>query len=42
MGFIEFNSFTKRFPGVLALDGVSFEIAQGSCHALNDWRRLTP
>jgi ABC-type sugar transport system ATPase subunit len=34
MGFIEFNGITKRFPGVLALDGVSFEISQGSCHAL--------
>jgi len=34
MGFIEFNSITKRFPGVLALDGVGFEIAQGSCHAV--------
>jgi ABC-type sugar transport system ATPase subunit len=34
MAFIEFHSITKRFPGVLALDGVSFEIAEGSCHAL--------
>jgi ABC-type sugar transport system ATPase subunit len=34
MGFIKFNSITKRFPGVLALDGVSFEIERGSCHAL--------
>lgn len=34
MAFIEFNGITKRFPGVLALDGVSFEIAEGSCHAL--------
>jgi ABC-type sugar transport system ATPase subunit len=25
---------TKRFPGVTALDGVTFEIASGSCHAL--------
>lgn len=34
MGFIEFNGITKRFPGVLALDGVSFGVSQGSCHAL--------
>ena len=27
-------SVTKRFPGVLALDQVSFEIAQGTCHAV--------
>src|SRR5581483_1775208 len=31
---IKFQNITKRFPGVLALDGVSFEIAGGSCHAL--------
>src|SRR5215467_8996812 len=34
MAFIAFKSITKRFPGVLALDGVSFEIERGSCHAL--------
>lgn len=34
MAFIEFKGITKRFPGVLALDGVSFPIAKGSCHAL--------
>ncbi len=34
MAFIEFNGITKRFPGVLALDGVSLEVARGSCHAL--------
>ena len=34
MAFIQFNAITKRFPGVLALDGVSFEIERGSCHAL--------
>jgi ABC-type sugar transport system ATPase subunit len=31
---ITFQNICKRFPGVLALDGVSFEIERGSCHAL--------
>ena len=34
MPFLEFDRVTKRFPGVLALDGVSFAVEQGSCHAL--------
>src|SRR5690349_23467917 len=34
MSFIAFKSITKRFPGVLALNGVSFEIQRGACHAL--------
>src|SRR6187401_1241499 len=34
MSFLSFRQITKRFPGVLALDGVSFEIEKGSCHAL--------
>ncbi len=34
MAFLTFNNITKRFPGALALDGVSFEIERGSCHAL--------
>jgi ABC-type sugar transport system ATPase subunit len=34
MSFLSFRAVTKRFPGVLALDGVSFEVARGSCHAL--------
>lgn len=34
MPFLEFKGITKRFPGVLALDGVSFAVEQGSCHAL--------
>ncbi|MBM3840137.1 MAG: sugar ABC transporter ATP-binding protein [Verrucomicrobia bacterium] len=31
---LSFHNITKRFPGVLALDGVSFEVQGGSCHAL--------
>src|SRR3989442_28271 len=34
MAFLSFGSITKRFPGVLALDEVSFEVERGSCHAL--------
>src|SRR5207244_222915 len=34
MPFLSFTSITKRFPGVLALDDVSFEIERGACHAL--------
>lgn len=34
MAFLSFHNITKRFPGVLALDGVSFEVERGSCHAL--------
>lgn len=34
MPFLEFYEVTKRFPGVLALDRVSFGIERGSCHAL--------
>lgn len=34
MSFISFKNITKRFPGVLALDDVSFDITRGSCHAL--------
>ena len=34
MAFLSFRSITKRFPGVLALDDVSFEVERGSCHAL--------
>jgi ABC-type sugar transport system ATPase subunit len=32
--FLEFRQITKRFPGVLALDGVSVAIERGACHAL--------
>ena len=31
---VRFDGVTKRFPGVLALNDVSLEIAAGSCHAL--------
>jgi ABC-type sugar transport system ATPase subunit len=31
---VVFDRLTKRFPGVVALDDVTFEIAAGSCHAL--------
>jgi len=31
---VEFQGISKRFPGVVALDNVSFAVARGSCHAL--------
>jgi len=31
---LAFESITKRFPGALALEDVSFEVTAGSCHAL--------
>lgn len=31
---VTFDHVTKRFPGVLALEDVSFSIAAGTCHAL--------
>ena len=31
---VRFAGITKRFPGVVALDDVSFDVAAGSCHAL--------
>lgn len=34
MAFLEFSGITKRFPGVLALDRVSFAVEKGTCHAL--------
>jgi len=34
MTFLSFHNITKRFPGVLALDRVSFAVERGSCHAL--------
>lgn len=34
MSFLHFTGITKRFPGVQALDAVSFSVERGSCHAL--------
>ena len=34
MAFLNFTGITKRFPGVQALDAVSFSVERGSCHAL--------
>ncbi len=31
---VRFSGITKRFPGVTALDDVSFDVAAGSCHAV--------
>jgi ABC-type sugar transport system ATPase subunit len=31
---LRFEGITKRFPGVLALEDVTFDVARGSCHAL--------
>jgi ABC-type sugar transport system ATPase subunit len=31
---VRFSGITKRFPGVVALHDVSFEVAAGSCHAV--------
>ena len=31
---VRFEHISKRFPGARALEGVSFDIAPGSCHAL--------
>jgi ABC-type sugar transport system ATPase subunit len=31
---VRFLGVTKRFPGVVALNGVSFEVSRGSCHAV--------
>jgi ABC-type sugar transport system ATPase subunit len=31
---VRFSGVTKRFPGVVALNGVTFDIAKGSCHAV--------
>jgi ABC-type sugar transport system ATPase subunit len=31
---VQFDGISKRFPGVVALSGVSFPVARGSCHAL--------
>src|SRR5919202_806326 len=31
---VRFDRVTKRFPGVLAVEDVSFDVGAGSCHAL--------
>lgn len=33
-GFLQFENISKQFPGVKALDKISFEVAEGSVHAL--------
>ena len=34
MSWLSFKDISKRFPGVLALDGVTLQIEKGECHAL--------
>src|SRR6187551_3972110 len=34
MSWLSFSRISKRFPGVLALDDVSLQVEQGTCHAL--------
>ena len=34
MPYLTFSHISKRFPGVLALDDVSFTVERGECHAL--------
>jgi ABC-type sugar transport system ATPase subunit len=34
MPYLTFSHISKRFPGVLALDDISFTIERGECHAL--------
>ena len=34
MSYLEFRNISKSFPGVLALDNLSFEVNEGSVHAL--------
>lgn len=31
---LELRGISKRFPGVMALDGVSLEVAAGTVHAI--------
>jgi ABC-type sugar transport system ATPase subunit len=34
VSFLALQHISKRFPGVVALDDVSFDVEQGSCHAI--------
>src|SRR3954469_20248730 len=34
MPWLTFDKITKHFPGVTALDGVTFGVERGHCHAL--------
>jgi ABC-type sugar transport system ATPase subunit len=34
MAFLQFKELTRRFPGVVALDNVSFSVERGACHAI--------
>jgi ABC-type sugar transport system ATPase subunit len=34
MAYLSFRNLSKRFPGVLALDRVSFDVERGHCHAV--------
>ena len=38
---VEMRGIVKRFPGVVANDGVTFAVRQGEIHALagREWRR---
>ncbi|HSZ59810.1 MAG TPA: ATP-binding cassette domain-containing protein, partial [Tepidisphaeraceae bacterium] len=34
MSFVQFDSITKTFGGVVALHDVTFSLVRGECHAL--------